>query len=79
MGWCTWGVVSLHSLSPFNVDGKFTHHSNETFDQWLKAKNPAWGVRDIDELAQEAVKHGITLIERVPMPRDNFTLIWRRE
>ena len=63
--------------SPYNVDGKFTHVSNEQFDVSLKQRNPAWGVRDIGDLQTVAVASGFTLVERVPMPFDNFTLVWR--
>jgi SAM-dependent methyltransferase len=68
----------LFTYGPYNVDGKFTHESNEAFDSRLKKRNPLWGVRDIGALQTVAEPHGIILVERVPMPYDNFTLIWRK-
>ena len=40
--------------------------------------NPRWGVRDIDELTELAGHSGLSLDERVLMPANNMTLIWRR-
>ena len=68
----------LFTYGPYNVDGKFTHESNEAFDKSLKGRNPAWGVRDIGDLEAVAAPHGMTLEARVPMPHDNFTLVWRK-
>jgi hypothetical protein len=69
----------LFTYGPYNVDHQFTHSSNQEFDVSLKQRNPAWGVRDIGDIEQVANSNGFELIERVPMPFDNFTLVWRRK
>lgn len=67
---------------PFRVDGAHTAPSNEAFDQSLKSRDPRWGVRDLAELAAltPAAPGGptLTLTRRVPMPANNFILVWQR-
>jgi hypothetical protein len=36
------------------------------------------GVRDMDDLSREGMKQGLHIEDVIPMPADNFTLIWRR-
>lgn len=66
---CTYG--------PYRVGGAHTAPSNEAFDASLRARDPAWGVRDVEALA--GVAHGFTLRERVTMPANNFVLVWGKE
>lgn len=68
----------LFTYGPYNIGGRFTHESNEAFDRSLRSRNPLWGVRDVEALEAAALPHGIVLHERVPMPHDNFTLVWRK-
>jgi len=68
----------LVTYGPYAIDGAHTAPSNAAFDQSLRARNPSWGVRDVAELETLAEPHGLTLEERVPMPANNFTLVWRK-
>lgn len=68
----------LLTYGPYRIDGQQTAPSNAKFEQWLKSLDPRFGVRDIGELAALAALHGIELEERVPMPANNFVLVWRR-
>lgn len=68
----------LVTYGPYKVEGAHTAPSNAAFDQSLRARNPSWGVRDIAELEALAEPHGLTLEERVAMPANNFTLVWRK-
>lgn len=52
--------------------------SNLAFDADLRAQNPAWGVRWLDEVVAEAELHGLRLDSLVEMPSNNFSLIFRR-
>lgn len=70
--------AGLISYGPYSVDGQHISDSNRTFDESLKSRNPAWGVRDVTEISAVAAEHGFTLEERVLMPANNFTLVWRR-
>lgn len=49
---------------------------NAAFDADLRARNPAWGVRDLEAVVAEAAQHGLTLDERVAMPASNLTLVF---
>lgn len=64
---------------PYMVDGQHTAPSNERFDASLKLRNPAWGVRDLNDVKAQAEKRGFLLAERVPMPANNFTLIFVKQ
>jgi hypothetical protein len=68
----------LVTYGPYMRDGVHTSPSNEAFDASLRARNPLWGVRDIDKVAEVAGREGLVLEEAVPMPANNFTLVWRK-
>ncbi len=63
---------------PFRQAGVPTAPSNEAFDQSLRARNPAWGLRKVEAVAAEASEQGLTLKEIIPMPANNLTLVFRR-
>ena len=68
------GIVFLYG--PYKRCGRHTAPSNEAFEQWLKARDPAYGVRDQGEVEREAARHGFCLREVVPMPANNFSLVF---
>ncbi len=61
---------------PFLRDGRHTAPSNAEFDASLKARNPAWGVRDLGAVERAAA--GFTLADVVDMPANNLTVVLRR-
>ncbi|HEX8953247.1 MAG TPA: DUF938 domain-containing protein, partial [Polyangia bacterium] len=63
---------------PFRRGGQHTAPSNEAFDRGLRARDPAWGVRDLDEVARVAGEHDLGLDEIVEMPSNNLSVIFRR-
>lgn len=63
---------------PYRIGGAHTAPSNEAFDLSLKARNPQWGVRDLEAVADLAAAQGFSLVERIAMPANNFTLVFRR-
>ncbi|MEM9068552.1 MAG: DUF938 domain-containing protein [Myxococcota bacterium] len=67
----------LITYGPYRVDGQHTAESNARFDESLRARNPAWGIRDVGELRALAGA-AFELEEKVAMPANNFTLLWRR-
>lgn len=82
---CTRGIISGASCAlvrggslviygPFKVDGRAFPESNEAFDVSLRERNPAWGLRDVEELSELALQHGLTLAARVSMPANNYVL-----
>ncbi len=70
------GLLVLYG--PFKRDGKHTAPSNESFDQSLRARDPAWGVRDLDAVADAAAAQGLDLAETVEMPANNLIAVFRR-
>ena len=70
------GVLCLYG--PFNYGGRFTSDSNARFDAWLKARDPASGVRDFEALDRLAEAQGLRLWRDIEMPVNNRTLVWRR-
>lgn len=68
----------LYLYGPFRIAGKHTAPSNEAFDRSLRARNPEWGVRDLDTVTALAAAHGLTLRERVAMPANNLSVIFAR-
>jgi cyclopropane fatty-acyl-phospholipid synthase-like methyltransferase len=70
------GLLAVYG--PFNYGGAFTSESNARFDAWLKARDPASGVRDFEALDALARAQGLALARNVPMPANNRTLLWRR-
>lgn len=61
---------------PFNIGGRYTAPSNARFDQWLRAQDPAMGVRDVDWLTTLAEAVGLRLERITDMPADNKILCW---
>ena len=56
----------------------FVAETNATFDQSLRERDPAWGVRDVNDVATAGAARGLDLVERVPTPHNNFSLVLRR-
>ncbi|CAN5313680.1 DUF938 domain-containing protein [soil metagenome] len=52
--------------------------SNAAFDDSLKSRDPAWGLRDRDAVVALAKAHGLHLTLRVEMPANNIMLLFRR-
>lgn len=63
---------------PYRRGGAHTAPSNAAFDADLRARNPAWGVRDLEAVESAAVAAGFTLQEVVAMPANNLTVLFRR-
>jgi cyclopropane fatty-acyl-phospholipid synthase-like methyltransferase len=55
-----------------------TAPSNLDFDQSLRRRNSDWGLRQLEEVATLAARNGLTLAERIAMPANNLTLVFRK-
>jgi SAM-dependent methyltransferase len=69
------GVLYLYG--PFKENGRHTAPSNAAFDADLRARDPEWGVRDVAEVSDLAARHGLVFVERVAMPANNLSLVFR--
>jgi len=70
------GVLFLYG--PYKRDGAHTAPSNEAFDNQLRATNPAWGVRNMEDVVELGRAADLWMEQAVPMPANNFCLIFRR-
>ena len=68
----------LITYGPYLVNGEPTAPSNLAFDADLRARNPAWGIRRLGHVAEQASAVGLRLQERVDTPANNKLLIWVR-
>ena len=68
----------LYLYGPFREAGVHTTASNAAFDADLRARDPSWGIRDLDEITELASQHGIKGPERIGMPANNLSVVFRR-
>jgi SAM-dependent methyltransferase len=66
------GILVLYG--PFKERGMHTAPSNAAFDESLRVDDPAWGVRDLDEVAAVAAGAGFAAPRLVRMPANNLTV-----
>ena len=64
----------LYLYGPFIVDGAMTP-SNANFDHMLRQRNPAWGIRALEDVLAAAQPHGLALAEQIAMPANNLSLV----
>lgn len=55
-----------------------TTDSNLAFDASLRARDPAWGLRQLDDVKAAAAAAGLRFAERRAMPANNLMLLFRR-
>jgi len=63
---------------PFKIGNKHTSQSNYLFDNSLKMKNESWGIRNLEEVNDEAKKNGFFQEDIISMPANNFSIIYRK-
>lgn len=68
----------LFLYGPFRFDGAFTAPSNARFDQWLKARDGRFGVRDLTRVTAVAAERGLERVEVVDMPANNHLVVFER-
>ncbi len=69
------GALVLYG--PYRVGGAHTAPSNLAFDESLRARDPAWGVRDLEAVVAAAGERGLTHERTVPMPANNLSVVFR--
>ena len=68
----------LYLYGAYRQEGVATAPSNEAFDESLRARNPEWGVRRLEDVIAEADRHGLALDAVVPMPANNLSVVFRK-
>lgn len=61
---------------PFLVEGVETAPGNLAFDADLRARDPAWGLRQLADVQAEAAAAGFALRERAALPTNNVMLLF---
>ena len=68
------GVLCLYG--PFNYGNAYTSESNARFDEFLKTRDPASGIRNFEDLDKLAGDNGLQLRQDHEMPVNNRLLVW---
>jgi cyclopropane fatty-acyl-phospholipid synthase-like methyltransferase len=71
------GMLVLYG--PYRRDNAHTAPSNTDFDADLRARNPQWGIRDMETVTALAAEAGFSAPAITAMPANNFCLVFRRE
>ena len=69
----------LVTYGPYLESGVPTSPGNQAFDASLRASNPAWGLRQLHDVVEQAGQASLLLRERHVMPANNLLLVWARE
>jgi hypothetical protein len=70
------GIFYLYG--PFKREGVHTAPSNAAFDESLRAQNPDWGIRDLEETIDLAASANLALEKIYPMPANNLSVVFKR-
>jgi SAM-dependent methyltransferase len=70
------GVLFLYG--PYRRGGAHTAPTNAAFDDQLQSRNPAWGVRNMEDVVALAEAAGFDADEPIAMPANNFSLVFRK-
>jgi len=68
----------LMLYGPFKIFNKHISQSNYFFDNSLKMQNNLWGIRNLEEISEEAKKNGFFQENIIKMPANNFSIIYRK-
>ncbi len=68
----------LYLYGPYRRADVITAPSNEAFDASLKARNPEWGLRDLETVAALARTEGFSAPTVTEMPANNLSVVFRR-
>ena len=68
----------VYIYGPFKQNGQHTSESNLAFDQSLRARNPEWGVRDLEDVITIANDSGFELLKVESMPANNLSVLFQK-
>jgi hypothetical protein len=69
----------LVTYGPYLEDGVATSPGNVAFDASLRSRDPAWGLRRVEDVAGQAQRAGLVLRRRHAMPANNLLLVFNRQ
>ena len=68
----------LITYGPYLEVAVVTAEGNQSFDASLRAQNPAWGIRRLEDVMRVAASAGLQLAQRHALPTNNLLLVWKR-
>jgi SAM-dependent methyltransferase len=68
----------LFLYGPFEIDGVQTSPSNAAFDESLRARDPSWGVRALEDVCTVADASGLVHEETADLPANNKLVVFRK-
>ena len=68
----------LMLYGPFKIGNEHTSQSNYVFENSLKMQNDLWGIRNLEEVNDEAGNNGFFQEDIFMMPANNFSVIYRK-
>jgi len=68
----------LYLYGPYRQANVETAPSNEAFDQSLKSRNPAWGLRQLETITATAKDRGLSLKTVIAMPANNLSVVFAK-
>jgi len=69
----------LYLYGPYRRRDVPTAPSNEAFDESLRTRDPAWGLRLLEDVAARAARSGFALERVVEMPANNLSVVFRKK
>ena len=66
----------LYIYGPFLQAGVAVAPSNAAFDELLRARNPDWGLRAVEDVIDLARRHAFARHRIVDMPTNNLSLVF---
>lgn len=73
----TGGTLILYG--PYRREGQPLVPSNVDFDASLRARNPAWGIRLLEDVASLAKQSGLAMTSVTEMPANNLGVVFTRQ
>lgn len=68
----------LYFYGAYRREGVETAPSNEAFDESLRARDPEWGLREVEAVVAEGEELGFALDRIIEMPANNLSVILRK-
>jgi SAM-dependent methyltransferase len=72
------GGGRLFLYGPYIEADVATAPSNLAFDESLRSRDPAWGLRDLDAVKALAAANGLRFAERIAMPANNLIVVFEK-
>jgi hypothetical protein len=79
---CRNGLVSgglLYLYGPYVLSDRPTAPSNLAFHQSLQARDPRWGLRELDQVVEAAAARGLQWNRTIDMPANNVSVLFTRQ